>query len=317
MNEKSENITLLPHILVVGSLNMDLVLRCEQMPRPGQTVSGHSFSTIPGGKGANQAVAAANCGTQVTMIGRVGSDDFGQRLIMGLDHHAVYTDAIMVSEGVPTGTAMIMVDQNSENAICLAVGANGRLSPADLDEHIDSFDNATLLLLQTEVPLDTVRYAIQLARHRKIPIVLNPAPAPDHLPADFYGEVILIPNETELAQLAGMPTDDLRDVKAATLCLIQRGARAVVATLGRRGALAVASNMETFHRHPYKISTVDSTGAGDAFCGTFATHYAQHKNLQLATQFAAAAGALACTKFGGQPAMPHLQAINQLVQRTC
>jgi ribokinase len=306
-----------PHIVVAGSLNMDLVVRCKQMPMPGQTVSGHNFSTFAGGKGANQAVAAANCRARVSMIGRVGNDDFGQRLITGLDHHGIYTKSILVTEGVATGTAMIMVDQNGENAICVAPGANGKLVPADLDEHIELFDDADLLLLQMEVPLDTVRYAIQLARHRKIPIILNPAPAPAHMPADFYDADILIPNEHELAQLAGMATDDLHGVKAAAAHLIQRGVRAVVATLGHRGALAVATDMQSFHRRPYKISAVDSTGAGDAFCGAFAAHYAQHKTLQLATQFAAAAGALACTKFGAQSAMPRLQAINQLVQRTC
>ena len=167
-----------PRIVVVGSINMDLVVRASEMPSPGQTVMGHNFSTIPGGKGANQAIAASHCGAQVNLIGRVGNDDFGGRLLMGLKAHGVNTAAVSVSEGISTGTAMIVVDDNGENAICVAGGANKLLNIEDIDDQLELFTRADLVLMQMEIPYETVLYTIELGRRYKIPVILNPAPAP-------------------------------------------------------------------------------------------------------------------------------------------
>lgn len=309
-----------PKIVVVGSINMDLVVRTNTIPTPGQTVHGHHFSTIPGGKGANQAIAAAHCGAQVSMIGRVGNDDFGQRLLLGLNSHHVNTDAVMVSEAVSTGTAMIIVDKNGENTICIAAGANGLVSEEDIDEHIDLIAQADLVLVQLEIPLATTAYAIQQAQRYQIPVILNPAPAPAQLMLQLLEADILIPNEHELAQLTCQPNgliDDLHAAKRAAFSLINRGARRIVTTLGPLGAVAVTNHHQSHHVPSFKTSIVDTTGAGDAFCGAFAFAYAHNHNILGAMRFGAAAGALACSKFGAQPAMPHIDAIFKLLQRSC
>ena len=307
-----------PKITVVGSINMDLVVRAGTIPVAGQTVLGHSLATVPGGKGANQAVAAARCQGRVRMIGRVGNDDFGHRMIVGLQANGVETSGIMVSEAVATGAAIVMVDDNGENSICLAGGANLLLKPADIEEQLPLIAQADVVLLQLEIPIETAVHALELAHRHGVPVILNPAPAPgaEQLDPKLYSADVLIPNEDEAARLSGEPITDVHTAKLAASALVTRGARTVVVTLGRRGALAITAE-ELHHIPPFCAKIVDSTGAGDAFCGAFTVAYARKFDLHQATRFAAAAGALACNKFGAQPSMPHLDAIMRLVQRSC
>ena len=316
-----------PRIVVVGSINMDLVVRAPEMPLPGQTVLGHNFSTIPGGKGANQAIAASHCGAQVSLIGRVGNDDFGGRLLMGLKAHGVNTAAVSVSEGISTGTAMIIVDDNGGNAICVAGGANKLLNIEDIDDQLELFTRADLVLMQMEIPYETVLYTIQLARRYNVPVVLNPAPAPTaeamkHAPLNpgLFDVDILVPNEHEIAQISSStsaPGDDVYAAKMASLSLISRGVRTIITTLGHRGTLVVTEDQQSFQVPAFKTKIVDTTGAGDAFCGALAVAYTRDKDLRQATRFAAAAGALACSRFGAQPSMPRLEAITTLLRRSC
>jgi len=307
----------LPRIVVVGSINMDLVVRTAAMPAPGQTVLGHNFSTIPGGKGANQAVAAARCNAEVHMIGRIGHDDFGQRLILGLHACGVNTDAILVSEAVSTGIAMIMVDDNGENTICVASGANRLLHPEDIDNQVERIAAADAVLLQLEIPLETAAYTLQVAHHHRIPVILNPAPAPDKIDPLFFEADIIVANQTETARLSGEPAHDVHTAKMAGSALLAHGAQVVIVTLGRRGALALTAR-QMFHIPAFNAKVVDTTGAGDAFCGAFAAAFIrENRDIYRATRFAAAAGALACGKFGAQPSMPRFCAVQKLLQRSC
>ena len=318
------------HIVVVGSINMDLVIRASAIPGPGQTIAGHNFSTIPGGKGANQAVAAARCGGRVSMIGRVGNDDFGQRLLVGLKANGVDTSAVMVSEGVSTGVATIIVNDIGENAICVAGGANHLLSVEDIKEQADLIDRADLILMQLEIPQQTVVHTIRQAHSLNIPVILNPAPVGQEINPAIFEADILIPNQDETTRLCGEPAHDIHSAKLAGSALVAHGARAVVVTLGRRGAVAITADY-IFPVAPFNAKVVDTTGAGDAFCGAFAVACANgmkqfkgEKPLEIlqqvlkdATRFAAAAGALACHKFGAQPSMPRLHAIQRLLRRSC
>ncbi|MCP4713218.1 MAG: ribokinase [Planctomycetes bacterium] len=319
-----------PRIVIVGSINMDLVIRAAAIPGPGQTIAGHNFSTMPGGKGANQAVAAARCGGQVNIIGRVGNDDFGQRLTLGLKANGVDTTSVMVCEGVSTGVATIIVNDIGENAICVAGGANLMVSVEDVEEQAEVIERADLILLQLEIPQQTVIHVIGMAHEHNIPVILNPAPVGQEIHPGIYESDVLIPNQDETTRLCGEPASDMHSAKLAGSALAARGARVVVVTMGRRGAIAITQE-HIFQVQPFSANIVDTTGAGDAFCGAFSVACAKELKargldmkmgipvdiLKNATRFAAAAGALACKKFGAQPSMPHLKTIERLLQRSC
>ena len=287
-------------ILVVGSLNADLVVRSPRFPEPGETISGEDLQVIPGGKGANQAVAAARLDANVTMLGRVGKDNFGDFLLNNLKSNRVDTTLIQ-RDDASTGTAIIVVDSNGQNSIVLSPGANGKVTPADIDHA--SFPPGGLLLLQLEIPIPTVIRATQRARESGTRVILNPAPAqplPDELIAlaDF-----LIPNESELQLLTDVNVSDIPSAERAGRALLQRGAKNVIVTLGEQGALIVEQEtsklIETF-----KVKVVDTTAAGDAFIGGFATKLLDSANVPEAVRVGCACGALATTKFGAQPSLP-------------
>lgn len=303
-----------PRIVVIGSINMDLVVRTRTIPQPGETVSGHSFSTIPGGKGANQAVAAARAGGNVAMIGRVGNDDFGQRLLCNLQGNGVDVSAIMVTEGVSTGVAMISVDDQGENAICVAPGANAKVCPTDVADQMELLGRADAIIMQMEIPQETVVYTIRQAHRLGKPVILNPAPAPLEPDSALYESDVLIPNQNESSRLCGEAVTDITTAKLAGAALINRGIKNVVITLGRRGAVAITT-AGTYECSPFNVKVVDTTGAGDAFCGAFAVHFARTGDLGHALRYAVAAGALACTRFGAQPSMPHEEAILTLLHQ--
>jgi len=306
----------MPRIVVVGGINMDLVVRTQAMPAPGQTVTGHSFSTIPGGRGANQAVAAARCDAEVNLIGRIGSDDFGNRLVLGLRACGVNTSPILVSEAVSTGASIIIVDENGDNAVCNTPGANVLLSTEDIDDLAEIISQADVVLIQLEIPQETAVYALQVAQRHNVPVILNPAPAPEDISPVFFEADIIVANQDETSRLSGEPAHDVHAAKMAGSALLARGARVVIVTLGRRGALALTPE-QMHHTPPFSTKVVDITGVGDTFCGAFAAAYARDKDIYHATRFAAAAGALACGKFGAQPSMPRLCAIQKLLQRSC
>lgn len=300
----------MPKILVVGSLNADLVVRAPRFPQPGETISGEDLQVIPGGKGANQAVAAARLGAQVSMLGRVGRDNFGDFLLDNLRSNNV--DSFLVQrDDASTGTAIIVVDADGQNSIVLSPGANGKVSALDV-EHA-SFSTFSLLLLQLEIPTPTVLRAAQLARQNGVRVLLNPAPA-QSLPEELIALAdFLIPNETELSLLTGMEVRNVPSAEAAARKLQERGAQNVIVTLGNRGALIVdrhtSRQVDTF-----KVDAVDTTAAGDAFIGGFAVAL-DSASLLDAVRYGCACGALATTKFGAQPSLPNRFEVEEFLAR--
>jgi ribokinase len=298
------------NILVIGSLNADLVVRAPHFPQPGETIRGEDLQVIPGGKGANQAVAAARHGSNVSMLGRVGKDNFGDFLRDNLKSNRVDCQFVQ-RDDASTGTAIIVVDSNGQNSIVLSAGANGKVTPADVENA--SFVHHELLLLQLEIPIPTVLSAARRAKENGVRVILNPAPAqqlPDELIAlpDF-----LIPNETELGLISGMDVKDISSAEEAAQALLQRGAKNVIVTLGSKGALIVNSSQVT-KVDTFKMNVVDTTAAGDAFIGGFATALLQNKSLEDSVRYGCASGALATTKFGAQPSLPTKEEVEEIIK---
>src|SRR4051812_16777865 len=237
-------------VVVIGSINMDLVCRTQRLPAAGETILGRDFMTVPGGKGANQAVAAAklaSTGTAVYLVGRVGGDDFGQRLLNGLNQHDVNTQFVTITEASSSGVAMILVDRAGENSIIVAPGANARLSPADVDAARSVIATASAVVLQLEIPLETVRHAIAVCQQMGVYTILDPSPVPPRgAPRAVLGVDMLVPNQTEAQALAGGDSRPSRvrrkgvgDPKLIAMNLLMRGPRAVVLKLGPKGAMMV------------------------------------------------------------------------------
>ena len=299
------------NIIVIGSLNADLVVRAPRFPAPGETISGEDLAIIPGGKGANQAVAAARQGASVAMTGRVGNDSFGPALTQNLQKNNVDTVHVLSNESA-TGTAIIVVDSSGQNSIVLSPGANGKVTPDDVDAV--PFQDAKMLLLQLEIPLETVVHAASLARQNGLRVILNPAPAqsiPDSLLADVD---ILVPNESELQLLSGQPVKDTDTAKSAAQTLLEKGVKTVIVTLGANGALLV-TDKQAMHIPSFKVDVVDTTAAGDAFIGGLAAALLDGKPLEEAVRYGNASGALAATRFGAQPSLPTQDEVDQLLRR--
>ncbi|MCB2210406.1 ribokinase [bacterium] len=295
-------------ILVVGSINMDLVVRVPHSPKAGETVLGGDFETFPGGKGANQAVAAARMGGEVTMVGRVGNDNFGDTLIQGLVEDNIKTSFVIKDTNVATGVAMIAVAADGENLIVVASGANYDVSPEDVANTRDIMRDTDLLLVQLECPIEAVIAAADLAKAYDIPVVLNPAPAQPLSKALLSNVDVLTPNETELLQLA-----DEDDLDKAIQKVLSMGVKNLVITLGANGARVVSDKMDR-HIPAHEITAVDTTAAGDAFNGAMAVALAEGKPLLEAVQYGMAAGALASTRPGAQPSLPARDAVENLIE---
>jgi ribokinase len=293
-----------PNILVVGSINMDLAVRSPHLPSPGETVLGDQFTMHPGGKGANQAVAAARLGASVRMIGRVGDDAFGKSLRENLQNENVCVDHVLMTENTPTGTAMVVVDNQGENSIIVAGGANFRVTPDDVFSCESCFEQADVVLLQLELPCPTVRAAIDLARRKGCRIILDPAPAHTPFPDELCHVDILSPNVTEAETLTGKKAIEERLDKQVATDLIARGAKNAILKLGPRGSLVVCSDGHFYRVKPYKVNVVDTTAAGDAFTAALAVSIGRGLGHHAAAKFANAAGALACSKLGALSAMP-------------
>ena len=293
------------NVVVIGSLNMDLVTRAPRLPRGGETLNGESFSTIPGGKGANQAVAAARLGAQVSMVGCVGSDAYGQQLRGALLAEGIDCQAVSVVDG-SSGVALIVVDDNSQNAIVIVAGANGELTPAVLERFDAVLQSADVIICQLEVPDATVGHALKRGRELGKTVILNPAPASRALPAEWYAYVdYLIPNESEAMVLSGLAVDSLETAEAAATQLIASGAGKVIVTLGAQGL--VFANGSSFEHFPApRVKAVDTTAAGDTFVGGFAAALASGKDEVEAIRFGQVAAALSVTRAGAQPSIPTL-----------
>ena len=293
-----------PRIVVIGSLNMDIVFECEQLASPGQTVLAERTSQLPGGKGANQAVAAAKAGGIVSMIGRVGEDAFGRQLVSNLTLYDINTDHVMLTADHSSGTAAVMVDANGQNSIVVSAGANAQLTPDDLDAARHIIDQADILLLQLEIPLVTVEYAIELAHHLQIPVMLDPAPVTaEALKYKLFDVDLICPNQTETETLTGVPSGTKETAAIAASELVRLGAKTCLVTMSDKGTIIHDGTTSRF-LESHQVNAIDSTAAGDAFAGAFAVRFTETKCLTLATHFASAAGALSATKRGAQPSMP-------------
>ncbi len=296
-------------IVVVGSLNMDLVVRTGRIPAPGETVLGAGdLCRFPGGKGANQACAAARLGAAAHMVGRVGEDAFGRELLESLGRDGVDTAAVQTTAGLPTGVALIVVDAAGQNSIVVSAGANAHLTPADVDRVAPMLRAAGVVMLQLEVPLPAVLRAAEVGRQGGALVVLNPAPA-QPLPAALLSCVdVLVPNETELALLAGGSGPV---AKAARTLRTRTGIGTVVVTLGAQGALLVGDSVA--HVPAFPVTPVDTTAAGDAFVAALAVALAEGRPPVDAVRFGNAAGALAATRPGAQTALPDRAAVEAIL----
>ncbi len=303
---------LLPKIVVIGSLNMDLVVKAVRAPKRGETVMGEEIHFVPGGKGANQAVGLARLGAETTMIGAVGSDSFGEELLKALQKDGVNTSSVRVLDSEATGVASILLAEG-DNSIVVVPGANAHCLPEDLDRYEGEIAEADLVLLQLEIPLETVEYAIKLARkHGKI-VMLNPAPA-QILSQDLLSKVdYLTPNRSELALLTRMSEEST--IAKGIERLLEVGVSCCVTTLGADGVALMEKGGNLLKVLGHEVPVVDTTGAGDAFNAGLAYALAQKKSIREATEFAVQVSALAVTKFGAQGGMPTLAEVKEYFRR--
>lgn len=300
-------------IVVVGSSNTDMIIQINRIPRTGETVLGGEFMTAAGGKGANQAVAAARAGGNVTLVARIGQDVFGDRALAGFEHDGVHTGFIFRDKACPSGVAMIFVAKDGGNSIAVASGANMRLSVADVRKAQNVIARAGAVVLQLETPIGTVLRAAELAAGAGVPVILNPAPA-RRLPDKLMKLVsFLTPNEIEAELLTGIAVRDKATAARAADSLLARGVQTVILTLGSRGAL-VASRGRKQIVHGFKVKAVDTTAAGDIFNGALAVALGEGQMLIEAVRFANASAAISVTRPGAQPSAPKRSEIERLLR---
>lgn len=291
-------------IVVIGSCNTDMVIKSDRLPVPGETILGGTFMMNPGGKGANQAVAAARLGGQVTFISKTGNDLFGRQSIELYENEGINTDYIFSDAEHPSGVALISVDMNGENCIVVASGANATLSSKDIDKARTAVERADILLMQLEIPLDTVEYAAKLAYGKGIKVVLNPAPAcylPDSLLKCLY---MIIPNKTEAEMLSGVKVADWDSAKQAADIISSKGVSIVLITLGSLGAL-IKEGDQYYTVEATKVNAVDTTAAGDTFCGAVCVALSEGRIVCEAVKWANRASGITVTRMGAQSSIPY------------
>ncbi len=296
-------------LLIAGSSNTDLVILSTQLPAPGETVTGGEFFQAMGGKGANQAVAAARAGADVTFLSCVGSDDYGNAALEAFTREGINTDFIRIDKEAASGIALIMVDGRGENIISVAPGANFSLNTEDVDKAETAFESAACLLTQLEIPVDVVERAFEAARKRDMITILNPAPVPKQSIPDSLLEKtdIFIPNQIEAQAILGSNITDLNEIAAR---LTEKGPTDIIFTLGSKGALWITESGTATEIPPVRAEPVDTVGAGDCFCGVLAAGLCQGKEMEETLQFATAAAAISVTRKGAQPSMPRKEEIN-------
>lgn len=300
-------------IAVLGSSNTDMIIKVNHLPKPGETILGGEFLTAAGGKGANQAVGAARAGGDVTFIARVGKDIFGDSAVRGFQDAGLRLEFVTRDPRAPSGVALIFVAKSGENSIAVASGANGRLSPADVRRARKAITSASVLVMQLETPLPTIRAATALACAAGVKVVLNPAPARE-LPAKLLSRIsVLTPNETEAELLTGVQVKTDAGAAKAAEVLLGRGVETVIITLGARGAFVASGDLRQ-RVAGFKVKAVDTTAAGDIFNGALAVALAEKKTILEAVRFANAAAALSVTRIGAQPSAPTRKEIERLAR---
>lgn len=301
-------------VVVVGSSNMDLVVKSSRIPAVGETILGGDFLMAPGGKGANQAVAAAKLGARVCFVAKLGDDLFGRQSLENFRKEGLDTTHVTLSAEAPSGVALIMVDEAGNNVIAVAPGANARLSAEDVKRAESDIASSGAVVAQLEVPLETIEFAAQLAHVAGVPFVLDPAPA-QRLPAELLKMVdVLTPNETEAQILTGIEVHDEKSARAAAEELLSAGVKTVILTMGVQGFLLVDHQRVEFVT-ARQVDAVDSTAAGDAFTGSLAVGMARGQSLSEAALFANHVAALSVTRMGAQPSMPTLQEVGDFMRQ--
>ncbi|MDA7873831.1 ribokinase [bacterium] len=314
MNAKTLNGPHAPRITVLGSINMDLVVRCTELPLAGQTLLAQSSSEFCGGKGANQAVAAALSGGEVSMLGAVGDDAFATRLINNLRMHGVNCDSTTQHDGVASGLAIIAVDLSGQNSIMVVPGANSKLSKSSVQAAETLLKGSDCLMIQLETPIESVLEGIRLARRYGVRVILDPAPAPSEIVPSLLQVDLICPNETEASDLTQMPVTNAKEAKAAAKQLQDLGAKNVVITMGSEGAILRQGETTTLIP-AIPVDAIDTTAAGDAFAGALAVRWSQTNNLLNAVRYANAAGAIAASRAGAQTSIAtqkEIEATNEI-----
>lgn len=300
-------------IVVIGSYNTDMVVQAPRIPTPGETILGGTFSMVAGGKGANQAVAAARCGGAVSFIARLGDDMFGHQAIAGLKADSIDTSHVACLPDVASGTALITVSEYGENAITVASGANALLMPDAIETADSMIAEAAIVLTQLETPLETISALVDRCAAHGVPLVLNPAPALPLNEAIFSRVAVLTPNESEAELLSGVPVTDLESAKRAGEVILAKGVKTLIITMGGDGALLFEDGSPTMVPS-FTVDPVDTTGAGDTFNGALCVAISEGKSWAEAVTFANAAAALSVTVLGAQPSAPRRADVDALVQ---
>ena len=304
------------NIVVIGSSNTDMVVKTSHLPAGGETVLGGTFFMNAGGKGANQAVAAARYGNRVVFVAKTGDDLFGKQVLKSLEQDNIVTDYVFVDKENPSGVALITIDSEAENCIVVAPGANMSLSPADIDVASEEIRNADVLLMQLESPVETVTYAAKMAAEAGVPVILNPAPAPaEPLSEELLKSLYLItPNRSEASRLSGIEVKDMESAYRAAKAIRDMGPKCVIITLGSEGSLLDDGAMP-MRVEALKVEAVDTTAAGDTYNGVLASVIAEGRSLIEAMREANVAAAISVTRMGAQPAAPTREEINEMKKR--
>lgn len=302
------------NILVIGSINMDMVLQTKYVPKEGESTLGKEINYIPGGKGANQAVAVSRLDADVTLVGRVGSDNWGDMLIDNLVENKVDTTGVFKDEKLATGIAVILLEENGDNRIIVYPGANLGVNPEDIDRLLNEGCKYDAVLLQLEIPLDTVYYIIERGNKLNIPVILDAGPAQAIPLEKLKGVTIVSPNETEAEKLTGMEISNMDDViKASEIILKETEAKYVIMKLGERGSL-IRDNFGYKIIKAFKVNPVDTTAAGDSFTAALAIKYCQDYSIEEAVIYASAVGAITVTRFGAQPSLPYYYEVENFLR---
>jgi ribokinase len=295
-------------IFVIGSANTDMVVKTDILPLPGETKLGGKFFMNAGGKGANQAVAAARLGGNVIFVSKIGDDIFGKQTLDNLRKENINTDFVYVDDEEPSGTALIMVNQEGENCIVVAPGANANLLPQDI-EKVKEINTAEILLMQLEIPMETIAAVVNIARSNRQKVIINPAPAQPLADELLQGLFLITPNETEAALLTGIKVIDEASASEAADVFLKKGVQNVIITLGKQGAFFKNNDIRFTISAP-AVKAIDTTAAGDTFCGALAVAITERENWRKAIEFAVEAASVSVTRIGAQSSVPYRNEIN-------